>query len=108
MAPHLACWLATGLPLALEPSSAGGGSTIFSATSVSTEKVGSTMKSMKPGGGARRRRGPHVCVSPKMGTGMGMEGGGSPICDWATSVEVRSQRGEKGSPSSASLSPWRG
>lgn len=30
----------------------------------------------------------------------------SPIWDCATSVEVLSQRGEKGSPSSASLSPW--
>lgn len=30
----------------------------------------------------------------------------SPIWDWATNVEVRSQSGEKGSPSSASLSPW--
>lgn len=30
----------------------------------------------------------------------------SPIWDWATNVEVRSQSGEKGRPSSASLSPW--
>ena len=47
LAPNLACWPPAALPLALEPSSFWG-STIFSATSVSTEKVGSTMKSMKP------------------------------------------------------------
>lgn len=28
-----------------------------------------------------------------------------PTCDWATMVDFRSHRGEKGSPSSASLSP---
>lgn len=33
--------------------------------------------------------------------------GHSPIWDCATSVEVRSHSGEKGRPSSASLSPWR-
>lgn len=43
-------WVAAGLPLDLVPSSARG-STSFSATSVSTEKVGSTMKSMKPAAG---------------------------------------------------------
>ena len=32
---------------------------------------------------------------------------GSPICDWAIIVALRSHRGEKGSPSSASLSPWK-
>lgn len=48
---HLACWL-EGLDLALEPSSTSG-MTVFSATSVSTEKVGSTMKSMNPGVGWR-------------------------------------------------------
>lgn len=32
--------------------------------------------------------------------------GHSPIWDCATRVEVRSHRGEKGRPSSASLSPW--
>lgn len=64
--PDLACWLATGLPLALEPSSARG-STIFSATSVSTEKVGSTMKSMKPAAGKGHGVGGDrvcVCVCP--------------------------------------------
>lgn len=30
-----------------------------------------------------------------------------PIWDWATIVDLRSHSGEKGSPSSASLSPWR-
>lgn len=34
--------------------------------------------------------------------------GHSPICDCATRVEVRSHSGEKGRPSSASLSPWGG
>lgn len=31
----------------------------------------------------------------------------SPICDCATIVDFRSQSGENGSPSSASLSPWK-
>lgn len=30
-----------------------------------------------------------------------------PICDWAIMVALRSQRGEKGRPSSTSLSPWK-
>lgn len=30
----------------------------------------------------------------------------SPIWDWATIVDLRSQSGENGSPSSDSLSPW--
>lgn len=51
------------------------GITIFSAMSVSRENVGYTMKSMKP------------------------------IWDSATRVLFRSHRGEKGRPSSASLSP---
>lgn len=68
-------WVAAGLPLDLVPSSARG-STSFSATSVSTEKVGSTMKSMKPaagkghgghGEGTRQRRG-RALAGDRLGT----------------------------------------
>lgn len=80
---------------------------IFSIISVMTEKVGSTMKSMNPVRILIQRKeklcdhfgfSVHIfmCLCCFLN---------SPIWDWATMVDVRSQRGENGSPSSASLSP---
>lgn len=51
--------------------------------------------------------GPESIPSPSWGSPPDWKGH-SPICDCATRVEVRSHSGEKGRPSSASLSPWGG
>lgn len=48
---------------------------------------------------------PHSILSPSQSSPP-CEKGYSPIWDCATRVEVRSHSGEKGRPSSASLSPW--
>lgn len=68
--PNLACWPPAVLPLALEPSLFWG-STIFSATSVSTEKVGSTMKSMKPAVGKGHGDVGRGLRHPRVGEGVG-------------------------------------
>lgn len=62
--PHL------GWFLDLESSSARGW-TLFSATSVSTENVGSTMKSMKP---VAKRITPWRCLTRRLGSGYGCHG----------------------------------
>lgn len=91
------------------------GITIFSAMSVSSENVGYTMKSMNPVGVEQEII---TCALQltrcKMETWTGSRSFSRkfgersvciPIWDSATSVLLRSHRGEKGRPSSASLSP---
>ena len=103
------------------------GVTIFSVMSVRTVNVGTTMKSMKPGHKTSHKRSaavsnpvtaltppPHVYsrrprYQEEVWGQVGVNRSTlccSPIWDWATMVDFRSHSGEKGSPSSASLSPW--
>lgn len=91
------------------------GITIFSAMSVSSENVGYTMKSMNPAGVEQeiincafqltRCRMETRTGSRSFSRKFGERRVCIPIWDSATSVLLRSHRGEKGRPSSASLSP---